>query len=213
MPLIYSENIEDLENYEPGVEPSEMDANYSSYVMNKVKLSQRLDEMKPEEKRLLVKTMQFKILKEILDTVKNLKSTTADTWKKVMGKLEAIIGIDIGEDKSGFDFNAMARALLPLIGTLAGTMLAFRAAHKAEIDAATPITDPDNPLSEIKDPDFSKKELEREYDSFVRKSIVLQMCNKKEKGFSLNGSTNTGADNQRIPSTTETVQDINMSSR
>lgn len=213
MPLIYSENIEDLENYEPGVEPSEMDANYSSYVMNKVKLSQRLDEMKPEEKRLLVKTMQFKILKEILDAVKNLKSTTADTWKKVMGKLEAIIGIDIGEDKSGFDFNAMARALLPLIGSLAGTMLAFRAAHKAEIDAATPITDPDNPLSEIKDPDFSEKELKRENDSFVRKSIVIQMCNSKENGFSLNGSTESRTDNQRIPSSTETMQDINMSSR
>lgn len=178
---------EEIENYEPGVD-SGNDPQYSKYVMDKVRLSQRMDQMEPEKKRLLVKTIQFKILKEILAAIKNLKGTTAETWKRIMRKLEAITGIDIGQDKSGFDFNAMARVLLPLLGALAGTMIAFKAAQKAESEAASPREDPDDPTAEVNTPEYAEAQLNKIYNDFVNKSVVMQMCDGKENGFSTDGS-------------------------
>lgn len=190
MPFIDTE-IEESEQYEPGEDETGHDAQYSEYVMNRVKLSERLDSMDPEQKRLLVKMMQFKALKETLDAIKNLKSTSADTWKKIIKKLKNLSGIDIGPDKSGFDFNEMLKLLIPLLGALAGTLLGMRLSHKAEIEAATPKQDPDNPDQDILSPEEIDAELKKAYDDMVRKSVVLQMCDTETNGFSIDGNATT----------------------
>ena len=184
MPFIYY----DIDEHEAGLNDPSSETPESKFVTNRIKLSERLDSMDPDDKRILVKMIQYDIIKEVLDSIKNLKNTTADTWKNVIGKLNAIVGIDIGEDKSGFDFNAMAKNLIPLVGALAGTLMAFRASQKAESEAAEPQDDPNDTTGEIMTTAVAEKELKKMYDDFINKSIVMKMCEEKTNGFSLNGN-------------------------
>jgi len=138
----------------------------------KTKLYQKLDNMKPFKRMVFLKMMQFNILSETLDAVNNGKNTPERVWKSVIGKMHAIKDLKAGKDKSGIDFSKIISTLLPLIGMLAGLFLALRQAEKEEQNAAEPDLDPNFP--------------DEEKAKNIQRSVVMQLCELKEKGFSLN---------------------------
>ena len=112
---------------------------------------------------------------EAMSAVENLKNTKESTWKKVIGKLNAIKDINIGVDPSGFDFKKLLTVLIPLLGLLAGILLALRQAE-----------DPDNP------DDPGNKEVKKLNEAAKAKaekvkSIILQYCDGKSNGYSYTG--------------------------
>jgi F0F1-type ATP synthase assembly protein I len=157
---------------------------YSDRVNNKTKLYKRLDEMDTNDRRMLLKIIQFDLLMEAMSAVENLKNTKESTWKKVIGKLNAIKDINIGVDPSGFDFKKLLTVLIPLLGLLAGILLALRQAEAAEKEASAP--NPDNP------DDPGNKEVKKLNEAAKAKaekvkSIILQYCDGKSNGYSYTG--------------------------
>lgn len=154
---------------------------YQDRVDNKVKLYQKMDKLDPTSRRMLLKIIQYNLLMEALSAVENLKNTTEKTWKNIIGKLNAIKDVNVGKDPSGFDFKKLLTTLIPLLGLLAGILLALRQAEAAEIEAAEPNQDdPEDPA--VKE----KKALEKAAAAQAAKihSIVLEFCGDKSNGFS-----------------------------
>ena len=150
----------------------------------KTKLYQKLNKMKPFKRMVFLKMMQFNILSETLDAVNNGKNTPERVWKSVIGKMNAIKDLKVGKDKSGIDFRKIIAMLLPLIGMLAGLFLALREAEKAEQEAAEPDTNPEFP--DTVNSETAAKKCAEEKAKNLQRSIVMQLCEAKEKGFSLN---------------------------
>ena len=150
----------------------------------KTKLYQKLDKMPPFKRMVFLKMMQFNILSEVLDAVNNGKNTPKKVWESVIGKMHAIKDLKAGKDKSGIDFSQIISMLLPLIGMLAGLFLALREAEKAEQEAAEPVTNPDFP--DTVNSETAAKKCAEEKAKNLQRSIVMQLCEAKEKGFSLN---------------------------
>lgn len=135
-----------------------------------LKIYEKLNNMDSETRRIVIKIVQFKAMMEMLKAIKNLKNTPKEVWQRVIYKLNAISGLNAGEDESGFDFNKMLKVLIPLLGTLAGILLGLRASEKAEQESAEP-------------------EQQEELEETVNKiqSVVLQYCQNNENGFSNHG--------------------------
>ena len=150
----------------------------------KTKLYQKLNKMKPFKRMVFLKMMQFNILSETLDAVNNVKNTPEKVWKSVIGKIHAIKDMKVGKDKSGIDFSKIIVMLLPLVGMLAGLFMALRQAEKEESKAAEPDTNPDFP--DTVNSETAAKACAEEAAKNIRRSIIMQLCNEKEKGFSLN---------------------------
>ena len=150
----------------------------------KTKLYQKLNKMKPFKRMVFLKMMQFNILSETLDAVNNGKNTPERVWKSVIGKMNAIKDLKVGKDKSGIDFSKTISMLLPLIGMLAGLFLALRQSEKEEQDAAEPDLDPNFP--DTVNSESAAKKCAEEKAKNIQRSIVMQLCELKEKGFSLN---------------------------
>ena len=151
---------------------------------SKTKLYQKLNKMKPFKRMAFLKMMQFNILSETLDAVNNGKNTPERVWKSVIGKMHAIKNLKAGKDKSGMDFSQIISTLLPLIGMLAGLFLALRQAEKEEQNAAEPDLDPNFP--DTVNSESAAKKCTEEKAKNIQRSIVIQLCELKEKGFSLN---------------------------
>ena len=159
----------------PTVDPSEelaekLDADPTS---DKVKLYSRIQKMSPIEKRLFTKILQQNALMDLISAMKNLKNTTKEEWERVIRKLSNLKDVKL-PDKSGFDFSAFLTTLLPLVGALAATLLAQRDFEKKDSECAEPVNNP------LDDPSFQEDATKQ-----LQKSIVLQLCNAKENGFSL----------------------------
>ena len=150
----------------------------------KTKLYQKLDKMKPFKRMVFLKMMQFNIISETLDAVNNGKNTPERVWKSVIGKMYAIKDLKVGKDKSGIDFSQIISMLLPLIGMLAGLFLALRQAEKEEQNAAEPDSDPNFP--DTVNSESAAKKCAEEKAKNIQRSVVMQLCELKEKGFSLN---------------------------
>lgn len=142
---------------------------------DRVILYSRIQNMSSRERRIFVKIIQQDALMDLIHAMKNLKKTTSDEWKDVIKKLNKIKDIKV-PDKSGFDFSAFLNTLIPLVGALAATLLASRDADKKDIECAKAPAEKD-PLES--DPTFGM-----DAEIKKRKSIVLQLCDKKENGFS-----------------------------
>lgn len=142
----------------------------------RTQLYTRLNEMRQEERELVTQIVQYDTIIEVLDAIKNMKKTEASTWKNLIKKLYTIkdFKLSIGN----FDYSSFLEKLIPLLGALAGCLLALRESETAEIEAAEP-KDEDNQLS---DEILSSNNI---FESYKNKSIVLQYCNDKENGFSL----------------------------
>ena len=149
----------------------------------KTKLYQKLNKMKPFKRMVFLKMMQFNILSETLDAVNNGKNTPERVWKSVIGKMHAIKDIKAGKDKSGIDFGQIISTLLPLIGMLAGLFLALRQAEKEEQNAAEPDLDPN--FTDTVNSESAAKKCAEEKAKNIQRSVVIQLCELKEKGFSL----------------------------
>lgn len=143
--------------------------NPSEDVENQIKLQQKLESMTEDERILLMKVVQFDLIEEMLSAISNLKKTGAETWKSIISKLNTIKDIGVS-DESGFDFKEFLKILLPLLGALAGTLLALRSADKKESEAA--------------DVDYDTDEIKAILNEDAPKSIVLSMCEKEINGFS-----------------------------
>jgi hypothetical protein len=74
--------------------------------------------------------------------------------------------------------------VLPANMLLAGLFLALREAEKAEQEAAEPDTNPDFP--DTVNSETAAKKCAEEKAKNLQRSIVMQLCEAKEKGFSLN---------------------------
>ena len=150
----------------------------------KTKLYQKLNQMKPFKRMVFLKMMQFNILSETLNAVNNGKNTPERIWKSVIGKMYAIKDLKVGKDKSGIDFSQIISTLLPLVGMLAGLFLALRQAEKEEQNAAEPDLDPNFP--DTVNSESAAKKCAEEKAKNIQRSVVMQLCELKEKGFSLN---------------------------
>ena len=150
----------------------------------KTKLYQKLNNMKPFNRMVFLKMMQFNILSETLDAVNNGKNTPEIVWKSVIGKMHAIKDLKVGKDKSGIDFSQIISMLLPLIGMLAGLFLALRQAEKEEQNEAEPDLDPNFP--DTVNSESAAKKCAEEKAKNMQRSVVMQLCELKQKGFSLN---------------------------
>ena len=151
---------------------------------DKTKLYQKLDNMKPFKRMVFLKMMQFNILSETLDAVNNGKNTPERVWESTIGKMHAIKDLKAGKDKSGIDFSQIISTLLPLIGMLAGLFVALSQAEKEEQNAAEPDLDPNFP--DTVNSESAAKKCTEEKAKNIQRSIVMQLCELKEKGFSLN---------------------------
>lgn len=150
----------------------------------KTKLYKKLDSMTPFKRMAFLKIMQFNVTSEVLDAVNNGKNTTKATWKNVIGKMYAIKDLKIGAIKVGIDFSQVLSKLIPIIGALAGLFLALREAEKEEIAAAEPDLDPNFP--DIINSESAKKICAEEKAKNIQKSVIMQLCELKENGFSYN---------------------------
>ena len=141
----------------------------------RVRLYSKIQNMSGSEKRIFIKILQQDTMMKLLSAMKNLKKTTAEEWKSIIKKMNQLKDVKV-IDKSGFDFSAFLKTLIPLVGALAGTLLAMRESEAKESECAEALPEND-PLT---DPSF-----ERDAEEQLYKSIVLQMCNLKENGFLL----------------------------
>lgn len=147
-------------------------------INEKLRFQQLYSEMTEGEKSTFIKILQYRAIMSLLEAMKDLKNTPKEVWDNVIMRLKAISGINAPNSK--FDFSAMLKTLIPLVGALAGTLLALKEGDKALVEAAEPETTvlTDEALQE----EMAKK------DEALSGSVVLDLCNKKENKFSLDGS-------------------------
>ena len=153
---------------------------YAEAVDNRIKLSEKLDSLSPDNRRCVIKVMQINILNETLEAIKNLKSTPESVWRRCINKMQAIHGINIGKDKSGFNFNKFLDIFMPMVAFLAGILLALREAEKTESETS----EPEEGTSETT-PESARIKNELDFQANKAKSIILQYCAENINGFSL----------------------------
>ena len=151
-------------------------------------LLQRMSEMSEDEYNMLLKVVRHDDVNELMDAVKNLKSTSEQTWKNIISKLQFLLNFNDTEI-SKFDFNKALKILLPLLAALAALLIGLRQSEKAEAEAAdVPIDPSENPiLAYMMKPDEEKEgDDDSEIDIITgkMKSVVLSQCNKMINGFS-----------------------------
>ena len=153
---------------------------YTEAVDNRIKLADKLDSLSPDNRRCVIKVMQMNILIETMEAIKNMKSTPESVWRKCLNKMQAIQGINIGDDKSRFDFNKFLNKFIPMVALLAGLLLALRESDKEESETS----EPEEGTAETT-PESAKIENEINFQANKAKSIILQYCSENINGFSL----------------------------
>lgn len=148
----------------------------------------RIANMSEEDRTMFLKIVRHDNITELMDAISNLKTTSEETWKNVINKLQFLLNFN-DADTSKFDFNKLLKALIPLVAALAGLLIGLRQAEKAETEAADVPVDPDeNPiLAYMMKPDEEKeKDNDSEIDIITGqlRSVVLDQCNKMINGFS-----------------------------
>ncbi len=156
---------------------------YAEAVDNRIELAQKLDEMPKHKRRGVIKVMQYKVLDEVLSALSNLKKTSEREWRSVINKMQAISGINIGEDKSKFDFNKLLNKLIPMVALIGGMLLALREAEKEESEVSKPEDDAKSPVLNA---EKAAAENKVKFEIEKAKSIILQYCSENKNGFSLN---------------------------
>lgn len=160
------------ENNTQSIESSAAD-NKTEYT---AKLAKRINEMSHDERVMMSKIVQHDAIQDMLKALSNLKNTTPGTWQNVIGELKFARALSIKDRDSNFDPVAFFNKILPLIGAIAGALIAARAAEIEDIETATP---PDEELEK------SKETARNEFNKMKRKSIILTMCDEKTNGYSL----------------------------
>lgn len=144
---------------------------------SRIKLRQRLSQMTQSERDMFYKIIRYNELMNLLNAIKNLKSTPAEVWQNIIKRLNAIADLPGGTDDQRFsDF---MKKLLPMVGAIAGTLLALRQLDKEDAKASDVGYGEGNPVNDSQDINTKLAEAQN------AKSIILQYCNQKENGFSL----------------------------
>lgn len=148
----------------------------------------RIANMSEEDRTMFLKIVRHDNITELMDAISNLKTTSEETWRNVINKLQFLLNFN-DADTSKFDFNKLLKALIPLVAALAGLLIGLRQAEKAEAEAADVPIDPDEDpiLAYMMKPDEEKeKDNDSEIDIITGqlRSVVLDQCNKMINGFS-----------------------------
>jgi len=159
------------------LESTEQENTTQEQINARVKLQKRLSQMSQSERDTLVKLVRYDTIMELLDAIKNLKKTSKETWENILKKLKAVADIDT---KDGGDIKNILLAMIPLVGALAGTLLALRENERLEIESAEP-SDDNNPA---KDPSFTAELQTLTDTTSSTESLVLKLCAENSLGFS-----------------------------
>lgn len=149
----------------------------SEAISNRLKLYQRLSSMTEDERGMFFKTVLYNETVNLLNAIKNMKGTSAETWRTIIRRFKSLQDMGFGFD--GFDVSKFCGDLLPDIGAAAGLFLAMKEAGEKESessDAANYTEDGNANLMDMNDA-MAKEQ--------VAKSRILQYCKDNINGFSL----------------------------
>lgn len=144
---------------------------------NRVKLYQRLSQMTESERDMFYRIVRYDELMKLLDAIKNLKGTPAEVWQNVIKRLNAIADLPGGTDDK--KFSDFMKKLLPMVGAIAGTMLALKQLDKEDADASDTGYNENDTAKDTQNINTKFGEAQ------TAKSLILQYCNQNENGFSL----------------------------
>ena len=145
-------------------------------VESAAKLTNRLMSMSADERLMFGKIVQFQAIKDMLTALENLKNTTPGTWQNVISGLKFAKAFSFKDKDVDFDPSAFFDKILPLVGALAGALIAAKAADVEEIVTDTPTEE---------EKAQTRNELKKDFNEAKQKSIILTMCDEKTNGFSL----------------------------
>jgi len=156
-------------------------------VVRRNKLYTQLMSMSQEERDLFFKSLQLDATTDMLEAIKNLKKTPGEMWQHVIEKLKNVADLPVSdEEKKKFDFGKFVKTLLPLLGALAGTLLAIRQAEKEEIKSEMPEdVSNGNEQSPLKRVQNELEDIAKEQKEKNSSSIVLQLARENKENFSL----------------------------
>lgn len=152
-------------------------------------LLSRMSNMSDDDLTMFLKIIRHNTICELLDALENLKSTSEETWKTIIAKMQNLLNFN-DPDTSKFDFNKMLRTLLPLVAALAGLLIGLRKAEIADSQSSDlsddTLNDPIFKLMMEEDTQQSENDSDSDIDPLTGKikSIVLTNCKKMIDGFS-----------------------------
>lgn len=161
-----------------------------------------LAKMGTRETKMLAKIVQFDLLKELTNNLKNFTSVTQEQWKKTILKLKNYSKMfKLKDDK----FAAFIKVLLPLLGAFLGALFTFKNNEKSTAEAGgLEIKLPNGEFSS--DPDKIQKEFEKLCAGPSNDSKVKQYCDEKRHGFSYSLVVNDSPDGT-VSNTTDDTSD------
>ena len=149
-----------------------------------------LAKMGTRETKMLAKIVQFDLLKELTNNLKNFTSITQEQWKKTITKLKNYSKLfKLKDDK----FSKFIETILPLLGAFLGALFTYKNNEKNTAEAGgLEIKLPNGEFSS--DPDKVLKEFEKLNEGPSKTSKVKEYCDEKRHGFSysfiVNNSSN-----------------------
>ena len=154
----------------------------------------RMANMSEEDLTMLLKTVRYDTINELMDALQNLKSTSEDTWKSIIGKMQNLLNFN-DPDTSKFDFNKLLMVLLPLVAALAGLLIGLRKGEIADSRSSglsdETLNDPVfKKMTENESKQNTQSNENNDEDSDIDqltgklKSVVLNKCKKLTDGFS-----------------------------
>lgn len=158
-------------------------------------LNKKINALSTDKKKLLAKSVQFNLVKDLTKKMKNFTNTSEKEWKKTITKLKnykKVFNID------GDTFNKIIDELLPLLGAYLGALFTFKCNEKATMDTDMPLVlDADGNIS-----DKTQLEQLQELLPATTTSLVMEYCQNEEHGFSLikKKSTDISRESEENPS-------------
>lgn len=139
-----------------------------------------LAKMGTRETKMLAKIVQFDLLKELTQNLKNFTCVTQEQWKHTIIKLKNYSKMfKLKDDK----FAKFVTALLPLLGAFLGALFTFKCNEESTAEAGgLEVKLPNRGFSS--DPDEVLESFERFNDGPSKTSKVKEYCDKKKYGFS-----------------------------
>lgn len=153
-----------------------------------------INKMPSKDKKTLAKVVQFDLLKEITENLKNFTATPQSKWKSLIKKLKNYTKVfNIKGDK----FPAFIAALLPLLGAFLGAMYSFKTCEEEEQKVSQPEIKPKDSDSFTSDPEKVIAEMRKLLDDTSKSAKVIDYCIDNKHGFSRTfiEKTNNGKNN------------------
>lgn len=147
-------------------------------INEKLRFRQLYENMSADEQSTFIKILQYRAIMCLLEAMKDLKNTPKEVWDSVILKLKAISGVNAPNSK--FDFSAMLKTLIPLVGALAGTLMGLKEADKALVEAA-------EPEQTVLNDEALQAEMDKKNEA-LNESVVMNLCKENGNNFSLDGS-------------------------